>query len=65
MKGTTSCGYVLADGVCPVCFTQRGQHIRGCPRAATDDEIRAIIERLPDVSQRPTPARDSVGEVKQ
>lgn len=38
--------FVLSDDVCPVCF-ERGCHVKGCPRNATDEEIIAILdERL-------------------
>lgn len=29
--------FVLADGVCPVCFS-KGEHVGGCPRAQLEKE---------------------------
>ena len=45
-----NCGYVLADKVCPVCFTLDG-HEDSCPRKHQPETVKAIIDRLPDLTQ--------------
>jgi len=48
-------GFVLADGVCPICFVNDNRHVEGCRRGVSSEEITRMVERLPTVDQRPTP----------
>jgi hypothetical protein len=47
MRIEQSCGYILAPGVCRICFEQRGEHTDGCPLRGKPESIKDIIGRLP------------------